>query len=108
MGQMRLEGALVENAANLFSPREVAPDMEMPTIGFDQAIQLLGLHQRRLRGLGKWPGRTPRDVPFNEVEASILRKIEAIERHDAAEAARDVAARARASDRAGRVARRPR
>jgi hypothetical protein len=100
-GAVRLEMALVENTCNLFSPRAVAPDLDMPGIGFDDAIRLLRLHQRRLHGFGKQPGRMPRAPSQAEVTASILRKIEAIERGDALRAAEAAARAERAARRAG-------
>lgn len=83
LGYVRIEMALVQHAGNVFSGEAFDPDGPLPPMTFDQAIQLLRLHQKRVRGVGKWPGRMARAPDWDAARASILRKIDAIERHAA-------------------------
>jgi hypothetical protein len=82
IGHVRLEYGVVEAACNLFS----RPDGDLPEPGplrvasVDQAIRLLALHRRAAGTVGKRPGRAPDDPDPEALRASILRKIEAIER----------------------------
>ncbi|MFT4025555.1 MAG: hypothetical protein QM676_01945 [Novosphingobium sp.] len=86
LGYTLIECALIEAAGNFFSGDEpVAPGpagvvREMTTA---QAIHLLHMHKHRVHRAGKRPGLRPREPDIEEVRASILRKIAAIERHQA-------------------------
>ena len=55
----------------------------------DHAIHLLHMHKHQVHGLGGRPGLRAREPGIEEVRASILRKVEAIERHDARRLVRD-------------------
>ena len=68
------------------------------TVG--EAIHLLHMHKNIVHGAGKAPGLPPRRMRLAEVQASILRKIEAIERGAA------FSDEQRATDEAGYAARR--
>ena len=101
-GYDRIEAALLERGCNLFSdPGEVAMNPIGP-MTVDQAIQLLHMHKQIARGVGGQPGhkwRAPRRQ-LADVQASILRKIEAIERSE------NVSEEQRAADEASYAARR--
>jgi hypothetical protein len=56
----RLEGGLLENAHNLFSPTDLPPDLPMPPMTFAQVIHLLGMHRHDVHGTGRAPGRRRR------------------------------------------------
>jgi hypothetical protein len=79
-GYGRVELALVENGCNLFSSTELPPDVPMPPMTVDQALQLLRLHQSQVRSAGRAPGRRPRSKTFEELRPGIVRKLEAIKR----------------------------
>jgi hypothetical protein len=86
LGHALLELALIEAAGNLFSgtapvvPSRVGPVGLVREITADQAIHLLHMHKNEVHGLGKPPGRARRRPDPDAMRASILRKIEAIER----------------------------
>jgi hypothetical protein len=94
-GYIRLEGTLVENAANLYSRDEFPLDHPLPDMTTAQAIHLLHMHKHAVHGLGKRPGRLAGPPDMDEVRKSILRKIEAIARHDEREAERKARREAR-------------
>ena len=82
-GYVRLELGLLESAGNIFSATDVMLDAPLPPMTIDQAIHLMHMHKHRLHGLGKRPGGLPKPPDIEKVRASILRKIEAVERGDA-------------------------
>lgn len=84
-GYVRLEFAMIEHACNTFEPViEFEPDLPMPPMGVDDALQVLRLHRPAVRGVGR-PLRQWQKMPSEaEVRASILRKIDAIVRGRAA------------------------
>jgi len=89
IGYDQLECGLVHAAGNFLSgegPPEVGPLTGMTVA---HAIHLLHMHKHQVRGIGKRPGRVARPPDIEEVRASILRKIEAIERADRARLERD-------------------
>lgn len=92
-GYARLEIGMVERACNLFSGEELPPELPIPPMRVDEAMQLLWLYQRRVAGrLCGAPGQVPRRRSFAEVEPGIRRKVEAIRRGaliDPEERARD-------------------
>lgn len=73
-GYWRLEDALFERGANLFSADELPPDAPISRMTVDEALQLLRLHQFQVREIGKAPGRRPRIRTFEEMRPGILRK----------------------------------
>lgn len=78
-GYVRLEAALVENARHRSEPREARPDVDMPPVTFDQALHLLNRHRYHLRGIGKRPGKAPREATPEEAEAAFgkaLRRVD--------------------------------
>lgn len=89
IGYIRIEHALIEAACHLFSVNEPArallPEAPMPEMTAAHAIQLLHMHKHQVRALGKRPGRQAGPPDIEAVRASILRKIEAIERWEARE-----------------------
>lgn len=79
-GYARIEAALVENCCNLFSAPEHPPEIDMGPITVEQAIRIVQLHRNEVHGVGRKAGRWRRPRALDEVKASILRKLEAIER----------------------------
>ncbi len=75
-GYARLEFALLENGANLFSAAEMPPEVPMRGMTVDHAIHLLHTHKHAVRGLQtkRWARRPSLDA----VRASIERKVNAI------------------------------
>lgn len=100
-GYLRLEMALIENGKNLFSGRDLPPEAPMPQMRVADAIHLLHMHKREVRGVGGRPGLIARDPDIEEVRAQVLRKVGAMERGrrrvSAADRARDRAEWARRS-----------
>jgi hypothetical protein len=80
IGYDRIEAALIEAACAGMEGREFAPDAPIPPMSAWDALQLLKLHQHQVRGTGKPPRHAPRRKSLDEVRASILRKLEAVER----------------------------
>jgi hypothetical protein len=101
-GYVRLEGTLVENAANLYSREDYPLDHPLPDMTTAQAIHLLHMHKHGVLGIGKRPGRLAGPPDMDEVRKSILRKIEAIARLDEREAERKARREARKAQREGR------
>jgi hypothetical protein len=78
-GALRIEGALLEIGANLFSEPDVPAEVPIVGMTADHAIHLLHMHKHKLHGLGRAPGkgwRPPKS--FEEVRPGIARKVEAI------------------------------
>ena len=78
----RLEIAVMENAENLFSAPDHAPETAIRDMDVGHAIHLLHMHKNKLFNIGRGPaGRRWRGPPaLEEVRESILRKVEAIKR----------------------------
>jgi hypothetical protein len=75
-----LEIALLQNAENLFSTPDYAPETVIRDMGVGHAIHLLHMHKNKVLGIGGKPGqRWRRPKTLDEVRGSILRKLEAIE-----------------------------
>jgi len=93
-GYARIEAMLVERATDslrstsiLRQAQDEREDRPAPT--FAEALNLLRLHRASVRGGAPQDYRAREKAPdMDEVRASILRKIEAIERADAGKAAR--------------------
>ena len=90
-GRARLEALLLARAIHRFDPEEVdRGDAERGTLSddppmtVDEAMRLLAMARGKPAGRGGEAWRQPRKS-LAEVQDSILRKIEAIERHDARE-----------------------
>ena len=84
-GYVRLEFGLLENACNTFEPViEFEPDLPMPPMSVDDALQVLRLHRNSVRGVGK-PLRQFEKLPSIEaVQAEIAKKVGALRRGRAA------------------------
>lgn len=77
IGYLRIEAGLLAHAGNPFSEREVSPELEMPPITVDQALHLLHMHKREVRGIGGRPGiGRPAPKSLEELKPGILRKLE--------------------------------
>lgn len=84
LGFVLLEGRLVEAACNFFSPPEDAPiDPEITGMSFAAGLHLLHMHKHQVRGVGKKPGAIGKPPDMDEVRDSILRKMDAFDRHEA-------------------------
>ncbi|MBN8829404.1 MAG: hypothetical protein J0G94_01955 [Sphingomonadales bacterium] len=83
-GYVQIEMALLQAAGNFLSPDEIELPDGITGMTVDRAIYLLHMHKHQVRLLGGRPGRYKSCIDHLEREkasASILRKIEAIERH---------------------------
>lgn len=95
----RLETELLRTAIDSVAPDEspeeapgFATDRPIPKMSYDQAMNILNAHRKEVRGSGaNGPGRRPSIRSLDEVQASILRKIAAIERAGSVDPAPDPA-----------------
>lgn len=78
-GYARIEMALVEAAADTLDGVAFDPERPIPRMTIDQAMRLIDRYGRLNRGESRGPGRPPRRRTLDEVRASIIRKLEAIE-----------------------------
>ncbi|MDB5681764.1 MAG: hypothetical protein JWO16_1569 [Sphingomonas bacterium] len=105
-GFERLELALFDHAGRAFAAVDYPPDMAMPPVTFDQAIQLLGLHQSRVHKIGKRPGRKRHYARTSEeVFESLAHKLDRVEKNIRAGGASDPVAARRELDRGARIVR---
>jgi hypothetical protein len=88
-GYMQIEMGLIECAGNFLSGEDPADAAPLSGMTVAHALHLLHMHKHQVRGIGRRPGLRAREPDIEEVRASILRKIEAIERHDAQRLERD-------------------
>ena len=110
-GYARLEMGLVQAAVVSIDGIEFDGSRPIPKMSVAEAMNLLKLHGPAVRGERGGPGRFGKRRTLDEVRASIIKKIEAIERADRAEAATrgetadraETATRAETADRADRV-----
>ncbi len=92
-GYERLEEAMLSNAVNTLSGMpDLSPEAPLAPMGINDAIQLLRLHKFSVRGEGNRPGLRRKWKSLDDVRASIVRKLELIERAAAREARRTAAA----------------
>jgi hypothetical protein len=96
IGYMRIEAGLLMYAEARLAGggTPVIPELQMPPMTIEQAIQLLHMHKHQVRGVGKRPGHMQQAPDMDKIRASILRKIEAIERHELAQRTLDPAMQA--------------
>ena len=87
-GYAKLEAMLIENATESLRRKPIAADRPPPAVGFNDAPNLLKLHRATARGGAPqnygWR-KQARDI--EEVRASILRKMDALDRTEARKAA---------------------
>lgn len=87
-GYVRIETMLIEVATDSLRREPIAGDREAPPMSIADAMNLLKLHRASVRGGAAQRYDARAKAPdFEAVRASILRKIEAIERADARRAA---------------------
>jgi hypothetical protein len=91
IGYDRIEWGLLELACDRVASAGPIGLRPMPEMSVRDALQLLGLHERRARGNGRAPGRwrRPRSLDDPDMREEILRKLEAIERLRLAELAEE-------------------
>ena len=78
-GYARLEMALVQRANETLAGDLPDPEMPFPDMTVRDAINILQLHRPAVKGEGRRPGWRGRPRSLDEVRASILTKLEAIE-----------------------------
>jgi hypothetical protein len=88
-GYMQLEMGLIEQAGNIFSGEEPIEAESISGMTADHAIHLLHMHQHQVHGIGRRPGLRARLPDIEEVRTELLRKVEAMERHDRQRLVRD-------------------
>jgi len=79
LGSIRLQFAQVIYAANPASSLDLPEPAELPPASFDERMHCLYMHQHETDGIGARPGGYARPRPMDEVYATILSKIDAIE-----------------------------
>ena len=86
----RLETELLHSAIDSVASVEFDCERPIPRMTVDQAIGILNAHRKEVRGTGaNGPGRLPPRRSLADVQDSILRKIEAIERSEDVDPPRD-------------------
>ena len=81
-GYARLEATLIEAANDSLIDVDYDATRPIPRMTIDQAMNLLRSHRNEVLGNARGtPGRNPRRRDIAEVRNSILKKIDAIERH---------------------------
>ena len=95
-GYARIEAAMVHAGSTMLrlgedgdvvAPDALTPDLTITALDFDAALQLMWLHQKQVKGAGKWPGARKQAPDIEQVRESILRKIDRVERQAAREKA---------------------
>ena len=81
LGYGRVEEALARAAEDFLAGKAPDPDSPFPPMTVQDAIAILKLHRPSVTGEGRRPGWRGRPRSLDEVKASILRKLSAIERH---------------------------
>lgn len=81
-GYLRVEALLLERSDRSFPGDAFDPGAPMPPVTFDQGLQLLRLYKSRMAGLRSPYGHREKAPDMEKVRASILRKIEMVERAD--------------------------
>ena len=82
----RLETELLHAAIDSVAEVEFDTERPIPKMTVDQAMSILNAHRKEVRGVGaNGPGQGPVRRSLAEVQGSILRKIEAIERSEASD-----------------------
>lgn len=80
-GYARLELALLQSAVDSMDGVEFDEARPIPKMTVEQALNVLRAHRNEVRGDGRrGPGAISRPPPLNKVRASILQKLDAIER----------------------------
>ena len=75
LGFLRLDAAIVENGANVFSEREVDPDIEIRGMTIEHVMQAIHMHKHAVRGLGKAPGLPPSNPSAKEVADALAKRL---------------------------------
>lgn len=81
-GYFRIEMQLLERATRSLSPTGCAGHVATPTVSDEDGFQQLYMHQHKVRGRGKAPGRTPQPRPGLR-EAAVAVLVKALDRIEA-------------------------
>lgn len=84
-GYDMLSFALIRAGGAMLGDAEMLPDPALGPMSVDQAIRALHMHKRTARGVGRRPGRIPREPTMDEVRHEVMRRIAVMQRADAAE-----------------------
>ncbi|MBA2920109.1 hypothetical protein GON01_00205 [Sphingomonas sp. MAH-20] len=79
-GYARLEAVMLANAADTMEGLPPDPDMPIPPMSVADALNLLRLHRAAVKGGSPQTYRHRKMKSLDDVRASIVRKLEAIER----------------------------
>jgi hypothetical protein len=91
-GYARIEALLIENATDSLAGAPAIEERPVPPMSVADALNVLRLHRASARGgAGQRYDARAKPPDMEKVRASILRKIDAIERHDARVAAKAAA-----------------
>jgi hypothetical protein len=82
MGYLQLECGLNEAAGNFHSGEGLPDAAPLTGMTTDQAIHLLHMHKHAVLGIGKPQASRAREPDIEDIRAEILRKVEALKRHD--------------------------
>lgn len=88
IGYTRLEFALVENAGNMLEGVKVDPEAPIPPMTVAQAIQLLGLHRRKVKLGYHGVHRASKPTDVEALKAEIVRKAKVLDRAEKMKAER--------------------
>lgn len=89
-GYEQIEMGLIECAGSFLSGEDLPDAAPLTGMTVDYAIHLLHMHKHQVHRLGGRPGLRARWPDIEEVRVSILRKINAMERHDPQRLKRDL------------------
>jgi hypothetical protein len=72
---VRIEAAVIEEGCNLFSEREVEPDIRIRGMTIADAMEALRMHKNAVLGIGKRPGLPERAALPAEVVAALKKRL---------------------------------
>ena len=89
LGYEQIEMGLIECAGSFLSGEDLPDAAPLTGMTVDHAIHLLHMHKHQVHRMGGRPGLRAREPDIEVVRADILRKVEAMKRHDPERLARD-------------------
>lgn len=75
LGFVRIEAAVIEEGCNLFSEREVEPDIRIEGMTAADAMEALRMHKHNVRGIGKRPGLPERAASPAEIAKALKKRL---------------------------------